>query len=108
MRPFRSFLLLLIILVCFTGLSYILPWDLNLPSAESLFPEKLTKPFIKDDISGSSAEEIRPDDTLMAAISPAAFQADSIASDIIARDTLAAPPDPMGSFLIPLSYLKDR
>ena len=99
MRPFRSFLLLLIILVCFTGLSYILPWDLNLPSAESLFPEKLTKPFIKDDISGSSAEEIRPDDTLMAAISPAAFQADSIASDIIARDTLAAAPDPIGIFL---------
>jgi D-alanyl-lipoteichoic acid acyltransferase DltB (MBOAT superfamily) len=104
MRPFRSFLLLLIILICFAGLSYVLPWDLNLPSAESLFPEKLTKPFIKEDISGSTAEEIRPDDTLMAAIPPAAFQADSIVSDIIAHDTLTVAPDPMKIFLDSLEF----
>jgi alginate O-acetyltransferase complex protein AlgI len=48
MRPFRSFLLLLIILICFAGLSYILPWDLNLPSAESLIPEKLFRNLSKE------------------------------------------------------------
>jgi len=104
MRPFRSFLLLLIILICFTGLSYILPWDLNLPSAESLFPEKLIEPFIKDDISGSSAEEIRPADTLVTEIPPATFQADSVVSDTIAYDTLTAAPDPMEVFLDSLEF----
>ena len=104
MRPFRSFLLLLIILICFTGLSYILPWDLNLPSAESLFPEKLIKPFIKDDISGSSAEEIKPADTLVTEIPPANFQADSVVSDTIAYDTLTAAPDPMEVFLDSLEF----
>ena len=104
MRPFRSFLLLLIILICFTGLSYILPWDLNLPSAESLFPEKLIKPFIKDDISESSAEEIKPADTLVTEIPPAIFQADSVVSDTIAYDTLTVAPDPMEVFLDSLEF----
>ena len=48
MRPFRSFLLLLIILICFAGLSYILPWDLHLPSAESLIPEELIRNLSKE------------------------------------------------------------
>ncbi len=43
MRPFRSFLLLLVILICFAGLSYVLPWDLDLPSAETLVPEKILR-----------------------------------------------------------------
>ena len=41
MRPFRSFLLLLVFLACFAGLSYILPWKLNLPEIKDLIPEEL-------------------------------------------------------------------
>ncbi len=41
MRPFRSFLLLLILLICFAGLSYILPWNLHLPTLETLIPGDL-------------------------------------------------------------------
>jgi len=74
MRPFRSFLLLLIILVCFAGLSYVLPWDLNLPTAETLIPEKLLRKIIPerflsavhDSSVSSSIPEYKPEpaDTL--------------------------------------------
>jgi hypothetical protein len=41
MRPFRSFLLLFFFLICFAGLCLILPGNINLPNAETFFPEKL-------------------------------------------------------------------
>ena len=63
MRPFRSFLLLLIVLICFAGLSYVLPWDLNLPSAESLIPEKLIRNLTADDSAKNPTEETRVSDT---------------------------------------------
>ena len=39
MRPFRSFLLLLIFLACFAGLSYIIPIEGYLPGISDLIPE---------------------------------------------------------------------
>jgi len=59
MRPVKSFLLLLIILICFAGLSYVLPWDLNLPSAETLIPENLLKK-----IYPGKAVPVFPDSTI--------------------------------------------
>lgn len=41
MRPFRSFLLLLFFLICFAGISYLLPGDLNLPKVGTLVPGEL-------------------------------------------------------------------
>jgi alginate O-acetyltransferase complex protein AlgI len=42
MRPFRSFLLLLIFLTCFTGLYYIIPQPVRLPGINVFIPSKLT------------------------------------------------------------------
>jgi alginate O-acetyltransferase complex protein AlgI len=45
MRPFRSFLLLLIFLTCFTGLYYIFPGKLELPALNEFIPDNLTHIF---------------------------------------------------------------
>ncbi len=49
MRPFRSFSLLLIFLICFTGLSFLFPDTLNLPGPESLLPEEIIKKILRSD-----------------------------------------------------------
>jgi hypothetical protein len=61
MRPFRSFLLLLLFLICFAGLSYFLPGDLNLPDAETLLPRELIRSLFPADslIAGGSFESNR-------------------------------------------------
>jgi D-alanyl-lipoteichoic acid acyltransferase DltB (MBOAT superfamily) len=99
MRPFRSFLLLLIILICFTGLSYILPWDLNLPSVESLIPEKLIRTSIKVDTSRSISEELSVADTSRPVTLPPAVTADTTSAP-----SVSSPPDPMELFLDSLQF----
>ena len=78
MRPFRSFLLLLIFLIIFAGLSYIFPWDINLPSVETLIPKELLPSLFK----GNEAKNIDPDaetaDTLQNVIQASAVITDSI------------------------------
>lgn len=49
MQPFRSFLLLLIFLICFTGLSFFLPGNLNLPKPENLLSKELARKLLKRD-----------------------------------------------------------
>jgi hypothetical protein len=49
MRPFRSFLLLLIFLACFTGLYYIIPGYVQLPGINVFIPAKLTDLLLKTD-----------------------------------------------------------
>ena len=49
MRPFRSFLLLLIFLACFTGLYYILPGKLGLPYINDFIPRNLTDALLQKD-----------------------------------------------------------
>jgi alginate O-acetyltransferase complex protein AlgI len=52
MRPFRSFLLLLIFLTCFAGLYYIVPGNLKLPGINDFIPQNLfEKPIVKDSLS---------------------------------------------------------
>ncbi len=53
MRPFRSFLLLLLFLICFAGFSYLLPWEINLPKAESLIPAELINILFRDEPHGN-------------------------------------------------------
>jgi D-alanyl-lipoteichoic acid acyltransferase DltB (MBOAT superfamily) len=99
MRPFRSFLLLLIILICFTGLSYILPWDLNLPSVKSLIPEKLIRTLIKDDTSRSISEEISVADSSHPVTLPPIVTADTTSAA-----SVTSPLNPMEVFLDSLQF----
>ncbi len=48
MRPYRSFLFLLIFLVCLTGLWYILPPSIKVPSPERLLPAALRERILSD------------------------------------------------------------
>ena len=98
MRPFRSFLLLLIILICFAGLSYILPWDLKLPSVESLIPEKLTGTLSENETAKSIKEEISAADTLLSA-PPRVIKTDTSTTPAGSRVS-----DPMEIFLDSLEY----
>jgi D-alanyl-lipoteichoic acid acyltransferase DltB (MBOAT superfamily) len=79
MRPFRSFLLLLIILTCLTGLYYLFPESGLFPSINDFVPEKLTelpstlstdiqpvKPFVADTFPIAPNDTIALSDTLPA------------------------------------------
>ena len=101
MRPFRSFLLLLIFLICFAGLSYLLPWDLDLPSAKSLIPEELTGNwFKKDSVSITPVEDVKADAILPASVTG------TERSDSIAVLPLNDSPDPLDIFLDSVRYSK--
>jgi alginate O-acetyltransferase complex protein AlgI len=61
MRPFRSFLLLLILLTCFTGLYYIAPGNIKLPGINDFIPVNLTDFFLNNDtISSNQFKEVVP------------------------------------------------
>ncbi len=53
MRPYRSFLFLLIFLVCFTGLYYILPHSFRLPSPADLVPEAFDGNLLRNKLADS-------------------------------------------------------
>jgi len=54
MRPFRSFLLLLILLACFTGLHYLIPASQLFPSIKEFIPEVLISDLFSQDKSTDS------------------------------------------------------
>jgi alginate O-acetyltransferase complex protein AlgI len=58
MRPFRSFLLLLIFLTCFTGLYYIVPGKIKLPDINEFIPGKLTDLLLEKDKTSSSHDTL--------------------------------------------------
>lgn len=109
MRPFRSFLLLLIILICFAGLSYVLPWDLNLPSAETLIPEKILRkiypgneqPVIPDSSISPAKPAFIPEPADTSVIIDTLSQILQV-SDTISPDTVRH--DPLQIFLDSLRY----
>jgi D-alanyl-lipoteichoic acid acyltransferase DltB (MBOAT superfamily) len=103
MRPFRSFLLLLIFLICFAGLSYILPWDLNLPSVESLIPKELVKDFFKGDAEENTSAGKADSDTLLQATPSATNPIDSISGLPV-----SPPTNPMEVFLDSMRYSKGQ
>jgi alginate O-acetyltransferase complex protein AlgI len=53
MRPFRSFLLLLIFLICFTGLNYFIPDYIHLPGINLFIPAKISDLLVKKDQAAS-------------------------------------------------------
>lgn len=110
MRPFRSFLLLLSALVCFAGLSYILPWETVLPRIDSLIPGKLIRHFSPEQDPGTVPVTHQPDTSVLQPASEIRQIAmeDAVPSDSIAHaDTLAgtsSETDPFSSFLDSLRY----
>ncbi|MDP4224039.1 MAG: hypothetical protein Q8868_12080, partial [Bacteroidota bacterium] len=103
MRPFRSFLLLLIFLIVFAGLSYVLPWDLKLPDAGTLFPEEfITSLFIRHQTHGYQPEA-QPAETLLVAMPEKIIRTDSVPAP--ADNAVAAPVHlPLRSFTDSLNY----
>ncbi len=112
MRPFRSFLFLLLALVCFTGLSYFLPQCSDLPDINTFFPEELTS-FLADtgeaSISGpemisdySPTGELKGAEKLQDSLTPVADTLYAISGiEPVHKDSL--PADPLESFLYPLN-----
>ena len=104
MRPFRSFSLLLIFLVCFTGLYYIFPdnWHLKLPSIGEFIP-------VEAGISSSQDATTTPRDSnltvkeltdiILPAVPDTLFNVDSLLSR-----SEYYPPDPLQEFLDTLRY----
>jgi len=78
MRPFRSFLLLLIFLFLFAGLSYIFPWGLNLPSVETLIPKELLPSLFKGNEAKKINQEAETSDSLQKMVEASADIAGSI------------------------------
>ena len=103
MRPIRTFLLLLIYLVCFAGLSYILPWDIGLPTINNLFPANLLQTQ-----SNGHPQPYWTADSLETAFPQAPVQTITVVADSAASDTIVAPRDPMSVFLDGLSYSQSR
>ena len=101
MRPFRSFLLLLIFLVVFAGLYYVLPWKLNLPSLESLIPSELVPDLLRKNDSKIANSDTSRTDTLTAVAPEKNTLPDSLSS---LPDTSAT--DPLTKFLDSLEYAK--
>lgn len=97
MRPFRSFLIFLIFLICFTGLSFLLPGHLNLPAPRDLLPEEL--------INRLSGEDSPADEQTDSSVIPPP----QIIDTTLHKDTLPVTPDtaarnPLARFLDSLRY----
>ncbi len=86
MRPFRSFLLLLIVMACLSGLFYIFPHSKLFPSLNEFIPESLVNKL-------TGVNEMHQEAVLEQVTSP--FADETIAADSIP----AEPPDPLASFL---------
>lgn len=61
MRPFRSFLLLLIFLICFTGLYYAVPVNIRLPRVYDFIPISFNEEPLSKPVSVHVAHEQKPD-----------------------------------------------
>ncbi|HLN21534.1 MAG TPA: MBOAT family O-acyltransferase [Bacteroidales bacterium] len=109
MRPFGSFLLLLVFLICFTGLHYIIPEKEFFPPVEEFVPSVLI-PFKTDEIPDTGFHESvttvagiqsTTDTTVNQVASPVSFSdslKSSLPADSTAKDTLVYN-DPLNQFL---------
>src|SRR4030042_2689658 len=105
MRPFRSFLLLLIFLVCFTGLYYIFPHHglLKLPSLTDFIPIDLLHHLSTRDSDFITTPAKQTVDTLIPVVPDTLYHADSIPFPSENRLT-----DPLQEFLDSLQYSKGQ
>src|SRR5512140_2901193 len=119
MRPFRSFLLLLLFLICFAGLSYFLPWDLNLPKAESLIPAELINILIREEAHGNKPILQASPDTLLSVTGNTVHKplSDTLSSSsnpgigIPGQEVIPGtdkPDDPLRGFIDSLKYSKGQ
>lgn len=79
MRPYRSFLFLLIFLVCFTGLWYILPPSAKVPSPAGILPSSIRDRFSGDAGYTARPDSIPPSDTGFTVVSDTIVRSDTIA-----------------------------
>ena len=105
MRPFRSFLLLLIFLVCFTGLYYIFPHHglLKLPFLPDFIPIDLLHQLSPKDSDFIKSPVKQTRDSLIPVIPDTLYHADSIPFPSAIRLK-----DPLQEFLDSLQYSKDQ
>jgi hypothetical protein len=101
MRPSRSFFLLLIFLVCFTGFHYILPSSNLFPPLKEYLNEEITATFIpakatSHNVGSAKQDQDFPDDTAYSAVR-------RILSDSISTDTIIPAADPLEIFMDSLS-----
>ena len=103
MRPLRSFLLLLIFLVCFTGLYYIIPYNRFFPSIYEFIPEKVITSVLHSVDNQLSKEISKPEGS-----APVIDSASIIPSDSAFSKVRQDPTEALGSFLDSLSHVKEQ
>ncbi|MGE5421439.1 MAG: MBOAT family O-acyltransferase [Chloroflexota bacterium] len=108
MRPSRSFFLLLIFLVCFTGFHYILPSSNLFPPVKEFLPETVIGAFTGGTLSSgktaNEADHFLPDTTLLpGTLISSDSISDSFSPDSIRSDSTLRPPDPLEIFMDSLS-----
>ena len=98
MRPLRSFLLLLILLACFTGLHYVIPVSQFFPSINEFFSPDLLSSFFPENKSSDNQQYILLPDSQ----APVFVPVDSIS--LPAEDTITVISDPLKRFTDSLRY----
>ena len=88
MRPFRSFLLLLIFLACFTGLHYILPANQLFPPVTEFIPARLLSYFSPVGEDHEDSIKNQPPDTLAIPYGHRLVRPDSLMQTDILKDQL--------------------
>ncbi len=88
MRPLRSFLLLLIFLICFTGFHYILPATQLFPPVREFIPERLLSYLFTRDNGTKAADTTNVKDTFSISYGTPILSPDSIRSKCPAVDPL--------------------
>ena len=94
MRPFRTFLLLLIFLACFTGLYYIAPGYIRLPDINSFIPADITA-LLADKLVASKPDTLPKTKALL--LNPDTTQIRAV--DTIKSNPVISIPSPLSALL---------
>jgi alginate O-acetyltransferase complex protein AlgI len=104
MRPVRSFLLLLVFLICFVGLHYLVPAKQLFPSIGDFIPAGVLASFTG---AGAEPEDIPGTDSVKVSNDTAGFR-DTVFYEITSVDSVPAPgpaeADPLERFMDTLQY----
>ncbi len=92
MRPLRSFLLILILLVCLTGLAFYFPDFIRYPLLHEFFPSLVTERISVPDSGLISEASVLPADSTLTLSDTSGFSADSIRA--VTEEEI---PDPLGA-----------
>jgi alginate O-acetyltransferase complex protein AlgI len=103
MRPIRSFLLLLILLTCLTGLHYIIPAKQFFPSIREFIPVDIISYFKKDNKPGGGEPAIPVTDTIKA-VEAGTFNSPESVSPSVSKTAYS----PLQLFLDSLKYSRGQ